>query len=303
MKKFLGIIFILSALIGAFFVAKNYLNNQFPKVNTDRQEETKVKEKLPEYTLSPLPYKINDIAFNSQARSVRAVDIATNYTFFEKNPTEKLQIASLTKLMTALIVLENSKRTDIVTIPVLNTTPGEATMGLQTGEKIKMEEILKGILIDSAGDAAYSAAVHISGTEDGFVVLMNKKAKDLMLESTNFTNPIGLDDQKNYSTAKDLTNLSRIVLQNKDIREIANKKSYTATSENGKTYTLENTNKILDDPRIFGLKTGYTLGAGECLITLAKQNDHEIITVVIGSPDRFGESKSLINWIYTNFRW
>lgn len=261
-------------------------------------------ESLPDYILSPLPYKKSGYTnFTPSARAVKAIDLSTNKTFFEKNPSEKLEIASLTKLMTAVVAVENIKTDEIVTVPILNNMPGESTMGLVAGEKIKMGELLHGILIHSAGDATHTLAVHISKTEDEFVKLMNKRAEEMMLENTHFSNASGYIGTENYSSAQDLLNLTRLFLNNKELKNIVSLKNYPAKNEAGKVYNLKTTNQLLDNVKIFGIKTGYTPQAGECLITLARENNHEILTIVLGSPDRFGETNNLINWVYRNWGW
>ncbi|PIZ01035.1 hypothetical protein COY62_00495 [bacterium (Candidatus Howlettbacteria) CG_4_10_14_0_8_um_filter_40_9] len=261
-------------------------------------------ESLPEYVLSPLPYKKSGYTnFTQSAKAVKAIDLSTNKTFFEKNPSEKLEVASLTKLMTAVIAVENIKTDEVITVPTLKNMPGESTMGLVAGEKIKMGELLHGILIHSAGDAAYTLAVHISKTEDEFVKLMNKRAEEMMLENTHFSNASGYIGTENYSSAQDLLNLTRLLLNNAELKKIVSMRRYQAKNEAGKAYDLETTNKLLDNVKIFGIKTGYTPQAGECLITLAKENNHEILTIVLGSPNRFGETNNLVSWVYSNWGW
>lgn len=269
-----------------------------------KEENAEEKGKREDFVLYPLPYRKNASAeFAPWSKASKSIDLATNKTLFEKNPNEKLQIASITKLMTAILAYENIKTDEVVTVPTLKNMPGESTMGLVAGEKIKMRELLRGVLIHSAGDAAYTLAVHISGTEEKFVELMNKRADEMMLANTHFSNASGYIGTDNYSSANDLTNLTRLFLNNNELKNIVSLRTYQAKNEAGKIYNLQTTNKLLDNKKIFGVKTGYTPQAGECLITLAKENDHEILTVVLGSSNRFGETNNLIGWVYGNWGW
>ncbi len=257
-----------------------------------------------EFILAPLPYKKSVYAdFTSWSKATKTVDLSTNETLYEKNTDEKLGIASLTKLMTAIIVYENSKLDDVVTIPPLDIQPGESRMWLTTGDKVKISELLHGLLINSAGDASQSLAIHISGSEEKFVELMNKRAKEMNLKSTHFSNASGIVDTDNYSSANDMINLTRLFIGNEYLKSIVSRQSYQAKSETGKMYNLQSTNKLLDNNRVFGVKTGYTPEAGECLITLSEQEGHEILTIVLGSTARFPETDRLINWAYQNFGW
>jgi len=235
-----------------------------------------------------------------------AIDLESAEVLFEKSPDERLKIASITKLMTLLIVLEENKLDDVVTIS-RNTagTPG-STMFLKAGEQITVENLIYGALINSANDAAVALAEHNAGSTAAFVIKMNNKAKDLGLTNTHFSNPVGLDDDDNYSSSRDIANLGKYLYHNPTIKKIAKIKTTEVHSVNN-TYThkLESTNKLLDSYlKINGLKTGTTDDAGRCLVAIAENKDgHEIITVVLNSPDRFGESKILIDWVFRAFTW
>lgn len=240
------------------------------------------------------------------ARGSIAQDIDSGEILFEKNPDERLKIASITKLMTLLIVLEENKLDDVVTISrTAAGTPG-STMFLAAGEQITEENLIYGALINSANDAAVALAEHNAGSSAAFVVKMNNKAKDLGLTNTHFSNPVGLDDSDNYSSSRDIANLGKYLYHNPLIKKIAKIKNMDVRSVSGNyTHKLESTNKLLDSYlKINGLKTGTTDDAGRCLIAIAENKDgHEIVTVVLNSPDRFGESKILIDWVFRAFTW
>lgn len=240
------------------------------------------------------------------ARGSIAQDINSGEVLFEKNPDERLKIASITKLMTLLIVLDENKLDDVVTVSrTAAGTPG-STMFLAAGEQITEENLIYGALINSANDAAVALAEHNAGSSAAFVVKMNNKAKDLGLTNTHFSNPVGLDDSDNYSSSRDIANLGKYLYHNPLIKKIAKIKNMDVRSVNGNyTHKLESTNKLLDSYlKINGLKTGTTDDAGRCLIAVAENKDgHEIVTVVLNSPDRFGESKILIDWVFRAFTW
>ncbi|MBI2448023.1 D-alanyl-D-alanine carboxypeptidase [Candidatus Microgenomates bacterium] len=235
------------------------------------------------------------------------LDRETLSPLLEKNTDQKLFIASLTKIMTATVALEQIKTGEIVTInnDYANVSPGK--MGLFIGEKIKVEDLLNGVLISSANDAALALADFVEEqTNNSFVSLMNQKAKELGMLQTNFSNVIGLDNAENYSTVKDLAYLANFAEKNDFIAEVVKMPEKTVYSIDGKTtHTLTTTNQLLKDGElnILGLKTGSTPGAGECLITLTEKDGHEIITVILGSSDRFTDTKKLIQWVWGNIEW
>ncbi|MCX6735293.1 MAG: D-alanyl-D-alanine carboxypeptidase [Candidatus Peregrinibacteria bacterium] len=240
------------------------------------------------------------------ARGSIAQDINSGEVLFEKNPDERLKIASITKLMTLLIVLDENKLDDVVTVSrTAAGTPG-STMFLAAGEQITEENLIYGALINSANDAAVALAEHNAGSSAAFVVKMNNKAKELGLTNTHFSNPVGLDDSDNYSSSRDIANLGKYLYHNPHIKKIAKIKNMDVRSVSGNyTHKLESTNKLLDSYlKINGLKTGTTDDAGRCLIAIAENKDgHEIVTVVLNSTDRFGESKILIDWVFRAFTW
>jgi serine-type D-Ala-D-Ala carboxypeptidase (penicillin-binding protein 5/6) len=205
--------------------------------------------------------------------------------------------------MTALVVISETEINEVVEISPQNVRLDDSTMGLINGDKLSVGDLLHGLLINSGSDAALNLATHVAGSELEFVELMNQKAKILGLENTNFSNPVGWDDQNNYSTAKDLTNLARIALTNKEIKSIVGKKNYIVQSENGNTYYLNNTNQLLRNPQYLGIKTGTTFRAGECLVTYYEEGDKKIIGTILNSTGRFNETTKIIKWTKDSFVW
>ncbi|MBD3360682.1 hypothetical protein GF366_02670 [Candidatus Peregrinibacteria bacterium] len=241
------------------------------------------------------------------AQSSIAVDINTGAVLFEKNPHERLAIASITKLMTALIILEENKLNEIVTVSANAASTEGSRMNLSAGEEIALENLLYGIIIHSANDAAVALAEYNAGTVDDFIKKMNEKAKDLGLINTNFSNPVGLDMPNNYSSSYDIAKLGMYIYKNQFIRHAAGLNELEVKSVSGKQlHKLESTNKLLENSylNIKGLKTGKTNLAGLCLVSIAENNnDNEILTVVLNSPDRFKETKILVDWIFRAYNW
>lgn len=238
------------------------------------------------------------------AASILAIDVDTESILYEKNSYTRRSIASLTKLMTAYIVLKENDPGDIVTVsPNAASTEG-SSMGLHSGEKISVKNLLYGLFMDSGNDAAVALAENNAGTEVAFIEKMNAEVKNLGLENTHYANTTGLDNDSAYSTAHDLLVLSSHLIQDPSVREIVNKSTAEVHGENGEIHKLINTNILLGQLGIEGLKTGTTLKAGECLLSLAKNPEgHEILTAVLGSNNRFVDTKILVDWIYRAFTW
>ncbi len=260
--------------------------------------------------------KEQNIAPVINAKAALVVDLKNGFILYEKNIHESLPIASLTKLMTTTIVLEENSLDEIATISDYTaSTEGKKTW-LASGEKITVENLLFAALIDSANDAAVALAEHNAGSVEAFVEKMNKKATDLGLLSTSFTNPTGLDENNpgddpehprgNYSSAYDLALLGRYAYGKSFVRRAVSKKELEVASTNEAIqHKLTNTNQLLDSYlKVLGLKTGTTDLAGECLITVI-QNDqgNDILTVVLNSPSRFNETKLLADWTFRTYTW
>jgi len=242
------------------------------------------------------------------ANSYLVIDHNTRSPIVTKNAGEKLYIGSLTKLMTAVVALESGNLNDVVRVEINPISIPEYRMELFRGEEISLESLLYGILIKSANDAAEITALHVGGGDyNTFISMMNEKAQEIGMWNTHFSNAMGIDNEENYSTAQDLAFLASYALKNSFIAEavqIKEKRVYSADSV--VTHYLLSTNKLLFDEElsVFGLKTGTTPMAGECLITLAQnKNGNEIITVLLGSNARFAEAKELIEWTFKNVEW
>lgn len=229
---------------------------------------------------------------------------------FEKNSEERLPIASLTKLMTADIILENYNLSQVIEISDDAVKEEEDFGNLKTGEIFIIGELLYPLLMESSNDAAAAFAQVIG--ENEFLSLMNLKARDLGLEDTHFINPTGLDPKNsngvNYSTVKDLARLAEYLLKKEPlIWQISGLSEFNLyTADKVFHHKVENTNKLLGEiPSIIGGKTGDTRKAGQCLILVLEtpRNRGYLINVILGSQDRFGEMKKLASWVKEAYKW
>ena len=252
------------------------------------------------------PVKIHDVPIATgsaqpviSAESSYITDRATLAPLYAKNERVRMFPASTTKMITALVAYDLYKPDDVVTI---NKTIEEGqVMGLVQGEKITAENLLYGLLVHSGNDAAYSIAYEKG--YDNFIKKMNEKAAELKMTDTNFVNPHGLHDPAQYTTAFDLTLAARAVLNNPYLSKIVSTKEITISDTDFKYFhRLSNVNQLLGViPGIGGLKTGYTLEAGQNLVTLYKRQDgHEVILVVLHSIDRFEDTANLVYWNEAN---
>lgn len=237
------------------------------------------------------------------ARSAMVVDVQSRAILYQLNPDLKLLPASTTKVMTALIALDIYPLDEIITI---NSVNGQGQqMGLELGERITIENLLYGLLVQSGNDAALALAQHHPQGEVGFVQAMNQKAQALNLSDTQFTNPVGFDDFGHYTTVHDLSLLAAEAIKNPTLKKMVSTIGITISDVDQTIFhELEAINELLGQvPGLTGIKTGWTELAGECLVTFTKRNQHQIITTVLGSQDRFSDSQQLIDWAFTHHQW
>ena len=239
------------------------------------------------------------------ARSAYLLDLQSGFVLYDKNSLRKLPPASTVKVATALVALDNYKLDEVVVVPstcVLRT--GESIMGLQPGEKITVANLLRGLLVASAGDAACALASHHQEGIPTFVAAMNHLAAALKLEKTYFVNPTGSDSTLQYSSAQDLTILTKKALEDPFLCEVVKTKEITVSSNDGKyQHYLKTTNELLGKiPGISGVKTGYTVKAKEVFVFYFKGGGREFLGTVMGSSDRFSDTKDLLAWVLSSFR-
>lgn len=233
------------------------------------------------------------------AKSAIVYDITIDKVLYKKNAKEKLPMASLTKIMTAIVALEN-KKTDDKYLVTKDNLVGENSMGLSEGEVLSLKELLYGLILVSGNDAAETFATNFKGGRTAFIKAMNDKAKTLSLSDTNFTNPSGLEgDGNQYTTAYDLIVITEYALAKFPLfRQVVSTFSYNIEqTSTHKAFLLENeTNLLTSYPGVKGVKDGYTPEAGLCLITYLDYEGHKIIGVILGSNNRRQEMKDLLDY-------
>ena len=237
------------------------------------------------------------------SKSVLVEDLDTGTYLYQKDAAQRLPIASTTKIMTALVASEYFQQNSVLT--VINSFIPGSTVGLQAGEALTFRALLYGLLLNSGNDAAFALADNYPGGVLGFVSAMNKKAQQLELNNTHFDNPVGFDSPNHYSSAYDLVKMTKVALKNDNLARIFATKQIEILSIDQKyTHKLVNLNRLLTDiPGILGVKTGKTDLAKENFVGLVERDGHKVLTVVLGSDDRFGETTKLINWTFQNFSW
>lgn len=223
---------------------------------------------------------------------------------FEKNSKEQCKMASTTKIMTSILILENCNLSDMVTISAKAGSTTGSRLGIHANDIVSVNDLLYGLMLCSGNDTAVALAEYCSGSVEEFANLMNNKAQELQLSSTHFVTPHGLDNDEHYTTAYDFAILTDYAMNNPLFLQIVGTKYYTVTI-NGISKSIHNTNELLGViPSVYGIKTGYTSGAGRCLITAAKENNLDIIVIVFGADTkkiRTDDSSKLINYIFSNY--
>ena len=245
------------------------------------------------------------------AKSAIMIEASTGKVIYEKNADERLAMASMTKMMTLLLIMENIENGNLKWDEMVTASENAASMGgsqifLEVGEQMTVEDLVKGICIGSGNDAAVAMAERIGGTEANFVKMMNDRAKELGLENTNFQNSCGLDTDNHYSSARDMALIAKELVKYDKILE------YTGTYEDylrkntDNSFWLVNTNKLVRYYQgVDGLKTGYTSEAGYCITTTAKRNDMRLITVVMGEPTsaiRNSETTTMLDYGFNTYQ-
>ncbi len=262
------------------------------------------KEEKVEISTAQTPIKIAETQPQINATSVIAVDKASGAILYERNADDKRPIASITKLATAIETVGVYSLDEKVTIPQLpKYGQADEIIGLKQGETYKVRDLLKALLINSANDAADALAIINSGSSEAFSKNMTEKVNEWGVEDVNFNNPSGLKDEGNEATARAVAKMGILALHNQTIEQLVGTGTSSITSTSGRAIPLEPTNKLLQTGQYKGIKTGYTLASGQCFIGLTNVQGHEVVTVVLNSPDRFGETQQLVNWIDNTYKW
>ena len=257
---------------------------------------------IQKYNIPPISLNISPPELS--ARSILVKDLETDTILYQKDASLRLPIASTTKIATALVASEYFQPSSDLEVNRGAEITG-AKVGLIKGENLSFRSLLYGMLLNSGNDAAFTIAENYPGGVLGFVSAMNKKAQELGLKNTHFENPAGFDNAEHFSSASDLAKITEETLKNPQLARIfATKETSILSLDKKYQHQLHNLNKLLSDVKgVLGVKTGYTQEAKENLVTYVDRDNHKILTVVLGSDDRFGESTKLIEWTYQNFIW
>src|SRR3954454_9304997 len=227
------------------------------------------------------------------------IDARTGERLYAKNADDRRAIASTTKLMTATVALSRAKPSQVFQMPPYPLSPGESKLGLATGERMTFHDLLRAMTLPSANDAAYDVAVNVGGSKEGFVRLMNQRARSLGLSETHYSTPVGLDDPTNYSSGRDLAKLTALLLRNRTFARVVDMRSATLASGARPRTVVNRNDLVLDYPFVSGVKTGHTIDAGYVLVGSASGNGAKVVSVVLGTPSitaRDADSLALLRW-------
>lgn len=278
---------LLSFLILLFFLDFEISSNlNYPKVLGEASSIT-----------SDYPILRTKIFPQISASGAIIMDSDSKVVLFSKNPDLRFSTASTAKIMTALTALDYFKQSDILTVK--EASPEGSVLGLKAGEKLTFENLLYGMLLPSANDAAFAIAQNFS-SQQNFVGQMNINASKFNLYNTHYEDPAGLEDDGDYTTPLDLARLASIAVKNPIFAQIVSTKQKTIADLGGNIYKLNNLNKLLGFDGVDGVKTGTTEGAGQVLVTSKVDNGHTIIIVVMGSEDRYLDTQKLLSAISGN---
>lgn len=236
-----------------------------------------------------------ELAVSAKAAILMHAD--SGRVLYEKNADERMLIASTTKIMTAIVVLEHCELDDLVEVDSRSAGIEGSSMYLKAGESYTVEDLLYGLLLVSGNDAASALALHVADSMEEFAELMNAKAAELGLTESSFKNAHGLDEEGHYSTARDMAKLAAYCMGNEDFARIAGTVSHTVGEQ-----TLVNHNRLLREyDGCLGLKTGYTMAAGRTLVTCAERDGARYVCVTLNDPDDWDDHKALYDWAFANY--
>jgi serine-type D-Ala-D-Ala carboxypeptidase (penicillin-binding protein 5/6) len=235
------------------------------------------------------------------APSAIVIEVSTGAVACATNPDERRSIASTTKLMTALLTLERAKLSDTFTAASYVPAPAESKIGLDRGERMSVRDLMRGLLVESANDAAVTLAEGISGSRRAFVRAMNRRAQQLKLTNTHYANPIGLDEQGNYSSARDLVRLAVVLRTNQFFSSTTDRPSVRLTSGN-RPRSFGNRNTLVRDTSwVNGVKSGHTAQAGYVLVGSGRRNGIQLVSAVLGMPSVSARDAATLELLRRNF--
>lgn len=249
-------------------------------------------------SLITLPFSFKASAVSNSAKAAVVINGDTGEVIYAKNQSERLPMASTTKIMTGLLLCEYGNLDREITVTDEMVRVEGSSMGLLCGDKVTLHDLLYGLMLASGNDAANTIAIVIAGSCQKFAEMMNNKAKEIGLSNTSFVTPSGLDDQNHYSTAYDMALLTKYALKNADFAAAVSSKSATLNYGNPPyRRTLTNHNKLLNMvDGCIGVKTGFTKKSGRCLVSAVKRDGKFIITVTLNDPNDWADHKALIEY-------
>ncbi|HHU23172.1 MAG TPA: D-alanyl-D-alanine carboxypeptidase [Clostridiales bacterium] len=243
------------------------------------------------------PYTTAAAVPANSASSVILFHPDSETVLYEQNADERSLVASTTKIMTALLVLEHCDLGEKVTVEPEHTLVEGSSMYLKAGEEYTVCDLLHGLMLASGNDAALALACHVGGSVEGFARLMNQKAEELGLQNSSFENPHGLDGKNHYSSARDLAIITAAAMEDETFCKIVSTRSYTVGE-----LTYYNNNKLLRDYEgAIGVKTGYTMKAGRSLVSAAERNGMRLICVTLNDPDDWRDHMALYDWAFNEY--
>lgn len=240
----------------------------------------------------------NRIISQASAQSEIAMELTTGSVLYEGNADARRPMASTTKILTAIIILEDCNLDEVITVPDAAVGTEGSSIYLKKDEKINIRDLLYGLMLRSGNDSAVALAIHHSKSVEAFAEVMTKRAAEIGAVNSNFKNPSGLPDDEHYTTARDLCTIACYAMHNEEFRKIVGSTDYC-----GKYRSYSNKNKMLhlcDGAN--GVKTGYTLKAGRCLVSSAKRNGMDIVCVVLNCPDMYERSCAILDSCFSNFK-
>ena len=262
-------------------------------------------------TLCPYASSDGEVSVNTDANfpavsatSACIIECDSGDVIYEKNSNKPMPMASTTKIMTAIVAIENAPMKKIITVSSEAVGIEGSSIYLCENERLTTEELLYALMLESANDAACALAIEIGGSVEGFVDMMNDKASSLGLRNTHFTNPHGLSDTEHYSTAQDLATLMAYCMKNETFAKITSTKKFSLDgSDDSYSRLLVNHNRLLGTyDGITGGKTGYTKNAGRCLVTACKRNGVTLCAVTLNAPDDWNDHKSMYSYGFTLYK-
>lgn len=248
-------------------------------------------------------FTYNVSALDISAKYACVIDKMSGNILYEKNAHEKHSMASTTKIMTALVALENNSTDEIVTVSNNASGTEGSSIYLKPGEKIPLEDLLYGLMLASGNDAAIAIAEHVGESVENFAKMMTDKAKSLGAKNTSFKNPNGLDEEGHFTTAYDLALITRAALENEKFAEIVKTKTkQIANPTQDYARVVTNHNKLLNlYPGCIGVKTGFTKKTGRCLVSAADRDGFEVIAVTLAAPDDWNDHKKMLDAAFESY--